>query len=136
MYNTRVVCNYHTPQVFLETDQISNDEKLFIRDVIYRQEFLDILGMEEYDDKKVSQSIHELYEKIKYQSDLKQCINKLGDTYFSEDKEIGLVLMFSYDYMYITHICISEYLETGTISEENVKTLKNIIFNNISLEKV
>jgi hypothetical protein len=127
MYNTKIVCTYHTPEVFLETDKITDDEKIFIRNVIYREEFLNILGMEEYDDKKVSQSIHELYEKIKDQSYLKECITKVGDTYFSEDKEIGLMILFSYDYMYITHICISEYLETGTISDHNIETLNTLI---------
>jgi len=45
MYNTKVVCTYNTPEVFLETDNVSEDEKAFIRDVIYRQELLDILGI-------------------------------------------------------------------------------------------
>ena len=48
MYNTKVVCTYHTDEVFLETDQITDEERYFVRDAIYRQEVLDILGMEDY----------------------------------------------------------------------------------------
>ena len=46
----------------------------------------------------------------------------------SIDCEFGLMIMFSYDYMYLTHICISEFLETGAISEKNISNLRSIIF--------
>jgi hypothetical protein len=46
MYNTKVVCTYNTPEVFLETDDITDDEKAFVRDIIYRQELLDILNID------------------------------------------------------------------------------------------
>ena len=46
MYNTKVVCTYNTPDVFLETDKVTEDEKAFIRDTIYRQELLDILDID------------------------------------------------------------------------------------------
>ena len=49
MYNTKVVCTYNTPEVFLETDNVTDDQKSFIRDVIYRQELLDILGINDID---------------------------------------------------------------------------------------
>ena len=46
MYNTKVVCTYNTSEVFLEEDNISEEEREFVRDVIYRQELLDILGID------------------------------------------------------------------------------------------
>ena len=48
MYNTKFVCTYNTPDVFSVDDNISDDEKKFVRDVIYRQELLNILGMEDF----------------------------------------------------------------------------------------
>ena len=51
MYNTNVVCTYNTPEVFLETDNVTDREKTFIRDTIYRQELLDIFELEEYNEK-------------------------------------------------------------------------------------
>jgi hypothetical protein len=44
------------------------------------------------------------------------------------DEEFGLMLLFSYDYMYLTHNCISELFENGKISENSLLNLKNIIF--------
>ena len=66
MYNTKVVCTYNTPEVFLETDNITNDEKTFIRDIIYRQELLNILDIDyenndENNEEKISEAIKNEY---------------------------------------------------------------------------
>jgi hypothetical protein len=53
---------------------------------------------------------------------------KLAGNFMSIDEEFGLMVMFAYDYMYLTHICVSEFLETGKISEKNMWKLKSIIF--------
>ena len=53
---------------------------------------------------------------------------KLASYFMSEEEELGLMILFSYDYMYLTHICISEYLETNQVSENNMKRLKALIF--------
>jgi hypothetical protein len=128
MYNTKYICTYNTPDVFNESDDISYDEKGFIRDVIYRQELLDILGMDDYNESEMDRVIHDLYEKIKENKELKNCMIKLAENYNSNDEELGLMIMFAYHYMYLTHICISEFLENGSISEKNIKDLKSLIF--------
>ena len=133
MYNTKVVCTYNTPDVFLETDKVTEDEKAFIRDTIYRQELLDILDIDndvnnEKYDLKIDAAVCEIYNRVKDCSFLVNCMVKVGGYYMTTDEEIGLMLLFSYDYMYLTHICISEYLETGKISEDNMKRLENILF--------
>ena len=138
MYNTKFVCTYNTPEVFLETDTVTDDEKAFIRDVIYRQELLDIFGIENIenidnhnkngDDLKIDDAIKELYNRVKVCTNLTNCMVKVAGYYATTDEEIGLMLLFSYDYMYLTHKCISEYLETGEISEDAMKDLENAIF--------
>jgi hypothetical protein len=130
MYNTKVICTYTTSDLFLEEENklLTEDEKGFMRDVIYRQEFLNILGMDEYNEKEIDKSIHELYEKIKEHEFLKECMLKLAANWLSTDIEFGLIILFSYDFMNVTHICISEFLETGKISNQNISKLKNIVF--------
>ena len=128
MYNTKVITTYNSSEVFLESDKITEDEKGFIRDTLYRQELLNIFGIEEYNDKKIDLAIHELYKKIQSCNKLKECMTRLAGYFMSEDEELGLMILFSYDYMYLTHICISEYLETNQISENNIKWLTAIIF--------
>jgi len=126
MYNTNLVCTYNTDKIFLNFVNISEKQKEFLQDEIYRQELLNILGLEEYNEEKISSSIHELYERIKENIQLKECMLNLASKFISTDEEIGLIIMFSFDYMYITHICISEFLETGKISEINMIKLKSV----------
>lgn len=128
MYNTKVVCTYNTSEVFLEEDNISEEEKEFVRDVIYRQELLDILGIDEYNEKIIDKRIHELYEKVKENDFIKECMLKLTEQFMRTDADFGLMIMFSYDYLHLTHLCISEFLDTGKISETNILKLRSVIF--------
>jgi len=127
MYNTKVICTYNTSEVFLDDDNISQDEKDFIRDVIYRQELLDILGIEEYSEKELDKGIHELYEIIEDNEFLKECITQAAKHFMNMDPEFGLMILYSYDYLYLTHICVSEFLHKGKISETNMFNLRSII---------
>ena len=65
MYNTKIICTYHSDDIFTENDHITDSEKGIIQDIIYRQEFLNIFGIDEYDDTIVMKSLEELCEKIK-----------------------------------------------------------------------
>ena len=125
MYNTKVVCTYNTSEVFLEEDNISEEEREFVRDVIYRQELLDILGIEKYNEKVIDKGIHELYEKVKENDFIKECMLKLTEQFMRTDADFGLMIMFSYDYLHLTHLCISEFLDTGKISETNILKLRS-----------
>jgi hypothetical protein len=139
MYNTKVECTYNTPEVFLETDNITDDEKSFIRNIIYRQELLNILDIDyenndEDNEEKISEAIKELYNRVKDSTCLRKCMVKVIQKhmnvgkYMTSDEELGMMLLFSYDYMYLTHICISEFIETGNIDDENIRKLVNILF--------
>jgi len=124
MYNTKIICTYNSPEVFLDTDNVTNEEKDFIRDTLYKTELLDILGIEEFDETKTNIVMHDLYQKLEDCLELKECMTKLANKFLSEDLELGLMLLFSYDYMYLSHICICEYLEKGQITENNINNLK------------
>ena len=128
MYNTKVICTYNTPEVFFASDKITDEEKDFIRDTIYRQELLDILGMDDYNEKEMDRAIQELYEKVRDNKELKECMLKSASHFMSTDEDFGLMIMFAYDYMYLTHICVSELLKTGKITENNMWKLKSAIF--------
>ena len=141
MYNTKVICTYNTDEVFTSNDNISDEEKEFIREAIYRQELLDILGMSEFNESEMNRAIHELYEKIKDNKELKECMAKCAGRFLSEDLELGLMVMFAYDYMYLTHACICEYQPLGKVEpnpplkggaklelkSENIKALIQLI---------
>lgn len=127
MYNTKLKCTYNTPEIFLETDEVSEADKKFIRDVIYRQELLNIFGIEEYNDAEINKAIYELYENIRDCVQLKECMIKLSNNFMSTDEKVGLIVLFSYDYLYLTHDCICEHLETGIIKEATICKLNHAI---------
>lgn len=127
MYDTKFECRYHKDDIFLETDQVTDDEKNFIRNILYREDIINIFLIDFNDDFDILNNLmNELYEKIKNFSPLKECMKKMAKIILSEDEHSGLLLMYSYDYMYISHKCISEYLDTGSISYENMKLLSEI----------
>jgi hypothetical protein len=128
MYNTKFVCTYNTPDIFSVDDNISEEQKGFVRDALYRQELLNILGVEDFDDSEMASALHELYIKAEENQFLKECMIKLCGQFMTTDCEFGLMIMFSYDYMYLTHICVCEFLDTGIISEKNMENLRSIIF--------
>jgi len=123
MYNTKFECTYYKDDIFFPTDNISEDEKEFIRDTIYRQEFLNIFELEDFDENKLAESMHELFEKIKECKHLNECLEKAAAQFMATDKEFGLQILFSFDFMYLTHICICEYLEKNEISEISISNL-------------
>jgi len=127
MYDTKFECRYNRDDVFLETDEVNDDEKSFIRNILYKEDLLNIFFIDFNDEFDVFINvINELYMKIKDYIPLKECMKKMAATIMSEDEQSGLLIMYSYDYMYISHKCISEYLEGGFLSEENMKLLCEI----------
>lgn len=128
MYDTKFECRYHKDDVFLESDHVNQYEKSFIRDILYKEDLLNIFLIDYFDNDfdAFSNVITELYSKIKACLPLTECMKKMAAKVISEDLQTGLCILYSYDYMYITHKCVSEYLETGIISEENMKLLEEI----------
>lgn len=138
MYNTKVECTYNTPEVFLETDNITEDEKIFIRNIIYRQELLNVLDIDfenndEENDEKINEAINGLYNRLKYCEKITKCMAKVVEKhlnvgkYMTGGEELGLMLLYSYDYMYLTHICICDFILNGEISDENIGKLEKAL---------
>jgi len=47
LYNTAYVVSYMDSDVFIETDEVNDSEKAFILSCIYRQDLLNIFGLDE-----------------------------------------------------------------------------------------
>lgn len=132
MYDTKYECRYHKDDIFLETDDITNDEKNYIRDILYKEDLLNIFNIDNNDDfETLNIILSDLAKKIKDYKPLQECMKKTAAILLSEDLELGLFIMYSYDYMYITHKCISEYLETGNILHDNISLLNKCINNSV-----
>ena len=130
MYNTKYECRYHKDNIFLDTDDITDEEKNYIRNILYREDLLNIFGIDTNNEFDIFNDIlSEVYEKVKENHFLKDCMIKVSSTLFCQNPEFGLCLLYSYDFMHLTHNCISEYFDKGTISEENINLLNDSINN-------
>ena len=109
MYDTSVVCTYMDDDVILESDGVNDEEASFIRSCIYRQELLNIFCLEEFDDTEINKQVEILYEKVKECDAFKALLDK------EEDGLMGFIILYSYDFLYLTHPLICELLETGSI---------------------
>ena len=128
MYNTKYKCIYNDANVFIETDDVDDNTKDKIKDMLYRNDFLYIFGIEEYDDIYVEKSLTELHIKLQKSIELCSIMKKISNLSFMvEDEMFGLMILYSFDYLYITHVCVSEFLETGKISETNLNELEKQI---------
>ena len=127
MYNTKHVCIYNTNTIFLPTDKVTDDEKLFIMNVLYRQDILNIFDMEEFDEKIINSCLCELYEKVKQHEVIKELTDLLGQQFGIDEGITGLIIMYSFDYLYITHKCVSQFLESGNILPEDLNELHKIM---------
>jgi hypothetical protein len=128
MYNINYECRYHKDNIFLDTDDINDYERAHVKHILYNEDFLNIFDIDRYDDEIINERISFLYKKLEIQPDLKECMLKLAANFLSEDIEIGLMLLFSYDYMYMSHKCICEFINSGQISEKNISELRSAIF--------
>lgn len=121
MYDDSFVCTYH----LLEDD--SSDE-------LYRIQFLQAIGLEEWDDEKVESEIDAIYANTSKASWVGAAIARVRDSssmgaWLAQlgfiDDEMVFRLLFGYDYFHLTHRCISELCRTGSTSNEACDALLN-----------
>ena len=129
MYNTKHVCIYNSNTVFLPTDKVNENEKMCIMNVLYRQDILNIFDIEEFDEKIINTSICQLYEKVKQNEAIKQLTELLGKQFGLDEGITGLIIMYSFDYLYLTHKCVCQFLESGSILPEDLNELQKLITN-------
>ena len=128
MYNTKHECRYYRDDIFLKTDNLTGDEEDYVRNTLYRDDFMKIFYMEDDDnDEKDFAVVSELYNKILNCNELKECMKIAAARFISEDEILGLCILFSYDFMYLTHKCIISYLENGQVDANCIKSLKDVL---------
>ena len=112
-YNSNYLCTYHCSDVFLdsENDELCEEDKEFVRNALYRNDILHIFNIDDFDETILNKKIPELYEMIKEDENLVNIMKKYSEEITgSIDEKIGLMIMFSYDYLHLTHPIISTFI--------------------------
>jgi hypothetical protein len=116
-YNTRHQCCYLESPDSGEQYQID-----FLAVFGFTDAYADFLSNES----AINKETERVYELIRRYEPFKECLKCAGLIMFCTDPENdigGLMALFSYDYLYLAHPCISEFLETGKISENKIAEL-------------
>jgi len=134
MYNSKIICTYNyydpslretNPEFKIDLSQCEDLEDM--AEFLYQDELLHVFNVTKYDETIINGIINELYHKLNFHTDLKQCMTILANNILSEDLEFGFMVLFSYNYFFLTHRCICDFLETGDISIKNIIALKNVV---------
>jgi len=134
MYNSKFICTYNyydsslmksinEPKVNVEDCEGLED----MADYLYKDEYLKIFNIPEFDDNKINDVTTYVYSKMSHHEEFNKCMITAASKFVSEDEELGFMVLFSYNYFFITHRCICDFLETGEISEMNINALKTIL---------
>ena len=132
MYNSKFICtyNYYDPslcgiglQTGLKIDMDDCEDLEDMADILYRAELLQIFGISEYDDNVIGTIMHDLFLQLESNEELQICMKNAAAVFLSEDIETGFIALFSYTNFFVTHRCICEFLENGTISSESMLLL-------------
>jgi hypothetical protein len=125
-YDTKYQCRYHNDDIFLPTDEVNEQQKEYIRNILYREDLQNIFGLNDEEEFELFDKIlPELYVNLKDSPFLRKCMNTVASSnLFCENEELGLCILFSYDYLYLAHKCISSYLENTTILEKDIEQLE------------
>jgi hypothetical protein len=102
-----------------------------LSDTFYRKDLLNIFGIEDLDFEKheleIQEEVFEIYEKISKYKLFVVCISRSSALFSVDDLAVAFMVLLSYDFLYLTHPCICEFLESGTISDDKIdKILENL----------
>lgn len=123
MYNLNYECLYKREQEN-ECNGKNGQEK-------YQTDILTIFEMEVFDEEAIIDVLDTIYAKVKNNEHIKRCMNTIhANTFLLSDQdmfEYSFIIMYSYEYLYVTHPCICDLLLRGEITETNLDNLLKII---------
>jgi hypothetical protein len=131
-YNILYQCHYKdykNNQSLIETEEFksfSKEDEYFLEKKIYQDDLLSIFGIDhesEFQDETINPIITELCILLEKHEDLRLLTDQLGEG----DLEMGLMIMFSMDFLFVSHPCFCEFLQTDQIASEKLDLLKREI---------
>jgi len=140
VYNTKMICTYYyydpelkkkiPEELIVSNLDIVEEQDDDICDLIYQTDYLQIFGVVEFDYKTINTEMKKIYETegVKTNAKLQECMKKVANMFLREDLELGFMALFSYDYLFSTHLCICDVLENGSIQEKHLNLLSNLVF--------
>lgn len=128
-YNSNYNCIYLNEDLFThdESYDITGENKDMIRDDLYRNDFLNVFNLDQYNEEIIEKIVDELHEQIINCELLKEYICKFASEYNIDNSNTNyaIIFLFSFEHLYFFHPCICDYLNHGYISEVNLNKIKS-----------
>ena len=121
MYNTTLIVNYQNNKEYRACIRnLFKMETQIYNETLY-EEPLDeeTLDEQNYDNNKTTDMLDYIYSITKENSYFKELYGYGAGTMFSTNLEIGLVVLFSYDYFVLFHPCICSFIENPALFNES-----------------
>ena len=111
-YDKDYICCYNNTDVFTEEEIkiLTEDDKMFVRDALYRQDLLNIFCLEIFDDDKILFTVRRIFESVKNEKIIQTLIDSVQEIQFQEDNLLKFMSLFSYEHLYKTHQIISNLI--------------------------
>jgi len=128
MYVTQYECFYNDDQkMFSAKDDLTEDDKLEIKEFIYREDLINAFGLAEFDERLINAEIEHLYEQMKHLTELHPILDILAGKMMSFDRTIGFLILFSYDYFYLMHQIICDFINNNKIDDVKITELTTAV---------
>ena len=107
-YDKNYVCCYNNEDVFTEEENniLTENDKTFVRDVLYRQDLLNIFCLENFEDEIILSSVSRIFELVKNEPTIRTLINSINEK--EEDSLLMFMTLFSFENLHKNHpiICV------------------------------
>ena len=80
-------------------------------DTEYQNTLLSLFSLNEFDESLIVEKIHEIYNEVRNIDEVKKEMEFAATLIGSEDEEMGLILLFSYENLPKIHKMLSKHLE-------------------------
>jgi len=134
VYNSKHLCTYQYYDSKFE-NFIPNNQIVVVEiekcedsaDLVYKSDILQVFDLIDYDDAKIEQEMANLFEILKKNEKMVECMKKMAHRFVTEELEFGMILLFSYDTFFATYLCVCDVVEKGEPNEENMDLLIKLI---------
>jgi len=95
----------------------------------YRYHILKVFGLAEFNEKQIKSEIDKIFILLKSHTSfnkLTPLLKQMAGIFFSEEIALGFVIMFSYDYFYLTHKFICDFLNDNIINEIYINEIEKM----------
>jgi hypothetical protein len=134
MYNTDFIVKYKEIEGELIKNLHKGEQEYNLRGVydicheLYKHELQKVFGVNDIDDPRLSDSITEIWSKMKdykpFLDTLRRCkLHIFLTTSEILDDDVGFVTIFSYSAFHVTHKCICQFLAEKQIKAEYLEKL-------------